>query len=187
MRSLRAHTANALQMRTIAALVLLAVLALAASAACVREDDLTAEQRAFALEKQLMCVVCNGQTIDESRSQLAADMRAAVREQIAAGKTNQEIRDYFVARYGESVLAAPEASGFNLLVWLMPAAIVGGGALAVFFVLKNMRRRPGAAGEDGTAMADRQLSKYLEKVDEDLGRHAQQQAGASAESGNGPA
>ena len=187
MSSLRAYTTKVLQMRAVTALLLLALLALAAAVACVREDDLTTDQRAFALERQLMCVVCDGQTIDESHSQLAADMKAVIREQITAGKTNQEIRDYFVARYGESVLAAPEASGFNLLVWLMPAAIVGGGALVVFFVLKNMRRPPAPAtgtGE-GAAVADRQLAKYLEKVDEDLGRNAAQSAGGGTDGGSG--
>lgn len=179
MTSLRAHTMQPSRLRPLALLLLLAALGLMVLSACVREDDLTPEQRAFSLEGQLMCPVCGGQTIAESHSQLSTDMKAVVREQIAAGRTNEEIRDYFVARYGEAVLAAPEASGFNLLVWIMPAVIAGGGALAVFFVLKNMRRRSEAAAQSARPVADRQLAKYLEKVDEDIGYRTSEAAGRS--------
>jgi cytochrome c-type biogenesis protein CcmH len=99
-------------------------------------------------------------------------MKLVIREQIAAGKSNQDIRDYFVARYGESVLASPEASGFNLLVWVMPAVIAGGGGLAVFWVLKNMRRKSALATAEASArMADQRLEKYLERVDAEIGYH----------------
>ncbi len=155
--------------------LLTGAIALIALASCVSENDLTAEQRAYTLDRQLMCPICDGQTIDQSHAQLAQDMKATVREKIAEGDSNKEIRDYFVARYGEVVLASPEASGFNLLVWVMPAVIAGGGALAVFWVLKNMRRtaaRTAAAGSDAT-LADRQLEKYLDKVDADIGYRSQ--------------
>ncbi len=139
-------------------------------AACVREDDLTPDQRAYTLDRELMCPVCDGQTIDQSHAQIAIDMKVIVREKIAEGESNQEIRDYFVARYGEVVLASPEASGFNLIVWLMPAVIAGGGALAVVWVLKNMRRNSARyAAEHNVTLADRQLKKYLDKVDSEIG------------------
>lgn len=162
---------------------LLAAMVVVMLAACISENDLTPEQRAYKLDSELMCPVCDGQTLDQSHAQLAEDMKVIVREKIAAGESNSEIRDYFVARYGEVVLAAPEASGFNLLVWLMPAVIAGGGALAVIWVLKNMRQNssasPESAGPVGTGardtvtqgptLADRQLEKYLARVDADIG------------------
>ncbi len=148
----------------------LGVLALTVFAACVQEDDLTPDQRAYTLDRELMCPVCDGQTIDQSHAQIAEDMKRVVREKIAEGESNQEIRDYFVARYGEVVLAAPEASGFNLIIWLMPAVIGGGGALAVFWVLKNMRRNSAQyAATHRETLEDRQLKQYLEKVDSDIG------------------
>jgi cytochrome c-type biogenesis protein CcmH len=158
-------------LHSIAALVLVAIL-LTAFSACISEDDLTAEQRAFSLDKQLMCPVCDGQTLDQSHAQLSTDMKQVIREKIAAGDTNQEIRDYFVARYGEVVLAAPEASGFNLLVWVMPVVITGFGALTVFWVLKNMKRKSAAATTAAPApvLADRQLDSYLAKVDADINK-----------------
>ena len=173
MTSLRAANSRSTALLRIASVAIVALMAVIAVSGCVREDDLTDQQRAFSLDKQLMCPVCDGQTIDESHAQIAQDMKLSVREQIAEGKSNQEIRDYFVARYGESVLASPEASGFNLLVWIMPAIIGGGGALAVFWVLKNMRKKSAeAAAEAPVTVADRQLEKYLERVDAEIGyRH----------------
>ena len=136
--------------------------------ACVSENDLTPDQRAYVLDRELMCPVCDGQTIDQSHAQIAQDMKLIVREQISQGRSNQEIKDYFVARYGQSVLAAPEASGFNIIIWVMPVVIGGGGALAVLFVLRNMRRKPtGSATTE--PLAGRELAQYLEKVDQDLG------------------
>lgn len=152
--------------------LMLGVVALAAFAACVSEDDLTPDQRAYTLDRELMCPVCDGQTIDQSHAQIAVDMKQIVREKIAEGESNKEIRDYFVARYGEVILASPEASGFNLIVWVMPAVIAGGGALAVFWVLKNMRKRSAQLAPEGPTnetLADRQLKKYLDKVDSDIG------------------
>lgn len=159
--------------RAVAWLMLLGIV-VTALAACVSEDDLTPDQRAYTLDRELMCPVCDGQTLDQSHAQIAEDMKLILREKIAEGETNEEIRDYFVARYGEVVLAAPEASGFNLLVWLMPVVVVGGGALAVFWVLKNMRRNSGDLAAEGparptTTLADRQLEQYLAKVDSDIG------------------
>ena len=152
--------------------MLLGVALVLVISACVREEDLTPEQRAYALDRELMCPVCDGQTIDESHAQIAEDMKVIVREKIAAGESNQDIRDYFVDRYGEVVLASPEASGFNLIVWLMPVVIAGGGALAVVWVLKNMRRASATATGQApnVTLEQRQLQKYLDKVDAEIGR-----------------
>jgi cytochrome c-type biogenesis protein CcmH len=174
-----------------AAWLLLSLFALTAFAACVAEDDLTPDQRAYTLDRELMCPVCDGQTIDQSLAQIAQDMKVIVREKIADGDSNEQIRTYFMARYGEVVLAAPDASGFNLLVWLLPAVIAGGGGLAVVWVLKNMLRSSAreATGNQNVTLVDRQLEKYLEKVDADIG-YKQEPTGMSEtfegpESGNG--
>lgn len=150
-----------------AALVLVVVVFLLFSG-CVSEDDLTPEQRAYTLDKQLMCPVCDGQTLDQSHAQLATDMKQVIRDKIDAGDTNQEIRDYFVDRYGEVVLAAPEASGFNLLVWVIPVIITSFGVLTVAWVLKNMKSR--SATTPTPITTDKRLDSYLAKVDADLSR-----------------
>ena len=169
------------------------LLVLSVAIACVSENDLTDDQRAYTLDRELMCPVCDGQTIDQSHAQIAEDMKLVVREKIAAGESNQEIRDYFVARYGEVVLASPDASGFNLIVWVMPVLLIGGGILAVFWVLKNMRQNAaaGASNAGNTTLAERQLEQYLDKVDADIGyrerseEQAQPQSDPEHERGQG--
>jgi cytochrome c-type biogenesis protein CcmH len=141
---------------------------------CVREEDITLEQRAHQLNGELMCPVCDGQTIDGSSAQISIDMRLKVRELLDEGKTNAEVRDYFVLRYGQEILAAPERSGFNLLAWVVPVVIVLGGIGIALITIKNMRKSslvPQSAGTPSPTMraAGGDLSDYLAQVDRDLG------------------
>ena len=135
---------------------------------CIREEDITLEQRMHQLTNQLMCPVCDGQTIDGSNAQISQDMRAKVRELLDIGKSNSEIKDYFVLRYGEDILAAPKGVGFNILAWIMPVFIVFGGISIAFLTLKNMRRSNTQA-ELASTPERRDLSEYLKQVDKDLG------------------
>ena len=137
---------------------------------CIREEDITLEQRMHQLTNQLMCPVCDAQTIDGSNAQISQDMRAKVQELLQEGKSNSEIKDYFVLRYGEDILAAPKGIGFNLLAWIMPIFIVLGGISIAFLALKNMRRSNTQAAMTGMPK-QHELSKYLKQVDTDLGIH----------------
>ena len=98
------------------------------------------ERRAYELDKAIMCPVCPGESIDQSQNPLAVQMRAIVLEQLQEGRTESEIKDFFVERYGTSVLLEPPASGFNLVVWVLPPLAVGAAALALFLTLRLMRR-----------------------------------------------
>ena len=135
---------------------------------CIREEDITLEQRMHQLTTQLMCPVCDGQTIDGSNAQISQDMRAKVQELLEIGKSNSEIKDYFVLRYGEDILAAPKGVGFNILAWIMPVFIVFGGISIALLALKNMRRSNTQAALAPTPER-RDLSEYLKQVDKDLG------------------
>ena len=108
---------------------------------CVNEDDLTTDQRVYQLSTQLMCPVCDGQTLDQSQAQLSLDMQKVIQQKIEEGESNTDIRAYFVERYGEVVLASPDAGGFNFVAWVMPAVIFVGGALLVGNAFINMRRQ----------------------------------------------
>lgn len=141
---------------------------------CVREEDITLEQRAHQLAGQLMCPVCEGQTIDGSNAQIAQDMRVKVRELLDDGKTNAEVKEYFVLRYGEEILAAPEGGGFNMLAWIVPFFIVIGGVGIVLLTIRNLRRsniRLAAPVVTATGKNDvsEDLAEYLAQVDRDLG------------------
>jgi cytochrome c-type biogenesis protein CcmH len=151
----------------ISVIALFFVLTLAATG-CIREDDITLEQRSHQLAAQLMCPVCDGQTIDGSNAQIAQDMRMKVRERLDAGDTNAEIREYFVLRYGEDILAAPSGNGFNLLAWIVPAIIFFGGLGIVFLTVTNMRKSSKQARPASTQKQD-DLSDFLAQVDRDLG------------------
>jgi cytochrome c-type biogenesis protein CcmH len=141
---------------------------------CVRESDITLEQRSHQLGGELMCPVCDAQTIDGSNAQIAVDMRLKVRDLLDEGLTNAEVRDYFVLRYGQEILAAPERSGFNILAWIIPVLIVTSGIGIALLSIKNMRKsglKAQAIGELSIATKQEQehLNHYLAQVDRDLG------------------
>jgi cytochrome c-type biogenesis protein CcmH len=93
--------------------------------------DAAQEQRARALSKDLRCVVCQNQSIDDSDAPLARDLRVLVREQIVRGSSDAEVREYIVARYGNFVLLKPPMEGDTLLLWAGPFAVLllGGAGL----------------------------------------------------------
>ncbi len=158
---------------------------------CIRESDITAEQRAHQLSGELMCPVCDGQTIDGSNAQIAVDMRLKVRELIDEGSTNAEVRDYFVVRYGQDILAAPEPSGFNLLAWIVPVFIVLGGIGIALLSIKNMRKsglEAQPAGSTSTVAKKKQndLSDYLVQVDRHLSVGSGIKSNKSFKSGDTP-
>src|SRR5437588_6881419 len=105
-------------------------------AAAVQPDevlpDAALEGRARVLSKELRCMVCQNQSIDDSDAPLARDLRLLVRERLQAGDTDRQVIDFVVARYGEFVLLRPRFSAHTALLWLGPAAIllVGGIGLA---------------------------------------------------------
>jgi cytochrome c-type biogenesis protein CcmH len=102
------------------------------------------EARVQVLAKKLRCAVCQGLSVADSPSSMARAQLDKVRELVSAGKTDEEITDYFVARYGEWVLLEPRAEGFNWFVWLGPGALVLGG---LFIILKQRQPLPAGTPE----------------------------------------
>ena len=168
---------RALSVRPAAVLLASTMIAIfAVATGCIREDDLTLEQRAHQLYSQLMCPVCDAQTIDGSNAPIAQSMRLKVRELLDDGKTNSEIKEYFVLRSpeGEAILAAPEGGGVNLLAWIVPFFITFGGIGIALLTIRNLRRSNArsaefAAAGSGSATDQNDLAKYLAQVDRDLG------------------
>lgn len=106
-------------------------------------DDPVLEARAREMSKDLRCLVCRNESIDESNAPLARDLRLLVRERLVAGDTDAEVMDFVVARYGEYVLLRPLQTGTNRLLWAAGPAGLGLGLVLAFVYLR--RRRPGAA------------------------------------------
>jgi cytochrome c-type biogenesis protein CcmH len=111
------------------------------------------EARARDLSRELRCMVCQNQSIDDSDAPLARDLRLLVRERIAAGDSDAQVMDFLVARYGEFVLLKPRLKPHTLLLWLLPPlALTGGGA--ALWVHGRRRTRSAAQGNDAKLSAD---------------------------------
>jgi|SRR6185312_4298832 len=99
------------------------------------------EARAKALQTQLRCLVCQGQSIDESNAPLAADLRRLIREQMQSGKSDDDIKSFLVARYGAFVLMKPPVRQDTFFLWFGPALLVVGGAGIIGVTILRARRR----------------------------------------------
>ena len=126
------------------ALLVVAWLASAAMAQTPAGPDLDA--RLKRLETELRCLVCQNQTLADSSAPLADDLRKEVRELAMSGKSDAEIKQYLVARYGDFVLYRPPVQGNTWLLWIGPFALLGAGVAIWFAVVR--RRKGGGDGDD---------------------------------------
>jgi cytochrome c-type biogenesis protein CcmH len=124
----------------LALFLLVAAPVLAATSPDERLGDPALEARARELSKELRCLVCQNQSIDDSDAPLAQDLRRIVRERLVAGDTDAEIESYLVARYGEFVLLAPPVRPGTWLLWAGPFVILAlGGGTALLMALRRRR------------------------------------------------
>ena len=125
------------------AVLLLAVAPLTAwcGEAVPTEQDPVQEKRAVKLSEQLRCLVCQNQSIAESNAELAVDLRRQIHEQIKAGRSDNEIVDFMVQRYGDFVLYRPPWKLTTVLLWMGPLLLLAIGALVLARHLRERRRR----------------------------------------------
>ena len=118
----------------------------------------------------LMCPVCQGQTVAESNSELATQMRAIIKQKLEEGESKKEIIAYFVDRYGETILGAPPTKGANWFIWVLPAVAVifGGAGIAIFLHKSKSEKGKEKTKEMLNEPPIQAESKYLEKLDEEL-------------------
>ncbi len=131
----------------------------------IEHPDAAVEARLKALAEELRCLVCQNQTIADSNASLALDLRNEIREQIAQGKSDDDIRAYMVARYGDFVLYRPPLKSTTLLLWLGPFALLAVGA-GVFAVTVR-RRKKGSAETSEPAGGERRSRAEVEALLED--------------------
>ncbi len=149
-------------------LAMVAVAGLFAAACDSRSEIPATEQRVHDLSKGIMCPVCPGESIDQSQHPLAIQMRAVVQEQVEQGRSNSDIKSYFVERYGPSVLLEPPRTGFDLIVWIVPVLVVSFGGLALFFVVRGMMRPKYAAAAGPTAqpaLTVDEKERYIRRIE----------------------
>lgn len=136
-------------MRALHALVLLAALIAPSTLWAVQPNEMlkdpVLEARARALSKQLRCMVCQNESIDDSDAPLAHDLRVLVRERIKDGDTDQQVLDFLVARYGEFVLLKPPLSWNTVALWGVPPGVLVIGAIMIVLDLRRRKRTQGTA------------------------------------------
>jgi cytochrome c-type biogenesis protein CcmH len=139
---------------------------IAAAAAAWGDDALDA--RLKLLETQLRCLVCQNQTLAESNAPLAEDLRREVRELAVAGKSDDAIRTYLVARYGDFVLYKPPVKPETYLLWFGPFMLLVAGILVWLAVLRRRSRMPRSADDETRANAEAsvEVSRARELLDE---------------------
>lgn len=151
--------------------LLLLVLPLAALPGWTAEviSDLTPEQewRCLRLYEELKCPVCKTQSLAASTSFLAEEMKNQIRDFVREGRSDREIIDYYVARYGDWILMRPPARGFSLLAWLVPIVGVLGAVVFVMVVLRRWARTDASAQSvaDGarTAIRDERVRQLVDQ------------------------
>ncbi|GEM_PF-630091 len=102
--------------------------------------DSVLDARVKGVASHLRCPVCQGESIQDSPAELAAQMKTLVREQLVAGRSEQQVLDYFVEKYGQWILLAPKAEGFNLLVYWLPVVFLCLGAGIIWIAVKRWTR-----------------------------------------------
>ncbi len=157
------------------------VLALWAAAVCAAGAALPAppspqaqEDTVREIASQLRCPVCQNLSVADSPSGLANEMRGVIREKVKAGETPQQIRAYFVSKYGEWILLGPVKTGFNLLAWGLPFVGIVVGAVAVIWLARRWAAGagPAAEGEEAGPPADPEDAPYRERLRRELDEYA---------------
>ncbi len=165
----RAAAALPLRLPALAALVLAA--ALAFPPAALAQADAAFEARLKLLEEELRCLVCQNQSLADSSAPLAEDLRREVRGLATSGKSDAQIKEFLVARYGDFVLYRPPVKPTTWLLWFGPFVLLAGGGLVWWLVARRRSRRDGepplapeqrAADEAGIARARALLDSPLE-------------------------
>ena len=138
-------------MKTIVFSLMLSFAFLVSNAKAIEKNSPQTDTRIRELSEKLRCLVCQNQTLADSNAELAADLRRELREQVAAGRSDNEILDYLVQRYGDFVLYEPPFKATTALLWIGPFVLLLGAALALIVTLRrrrNLAEEPALGAED---------------------------------------
>ena len=141
------------------------------TAVAFAQDTTPTDDEVNAIAKQLYCPVCENTPLDVCPTEACRQWRELIRQQLAEGKTEQEIKDYFVANYGARVLSEPPRTGFNWLVYIIPPVLILVGAVVLFNAFrawtkpKSAEAGSGMEKEAGTSSSD---DEYIKRLEEEL-------------------
>ncbi len=125
--------------------------------------DPVLEQRARDVSKNLRCVVCQNQSIDDSDAQLARDLRLLVRDRIKTGDTNEQVIDYVVSRYGDFVLLKPPFKSSTYVLWFGPAMVLIIGIIALIVLFRRRKGQTAALSHPSAPLSEEE-ARRLEKL-----------------------
>jgi len=133
----------------------------------------TLDQRVHDVASQLKCLVCQGESVADSPAILSQQMRGVIRQQLQSGKSEQEVIQYFVSRYGDRILLSPPWQGLTLLVWLVPIALMVSGILLLFVVLRSWQsqsnKEPVVADRaESVDIDENELVYYQKQIEKEL-------------------
>ena len=151
--------------RIVLAVLLLSVFAISQARAVLPDEvmaDPAKEARARNLSRELRCMVCQNQSIDDSEAPLARDIRLLVRERIAAGDSDAQVLDFLVARYGEFVLLKPRFERQTLVLWLVTPLLLFGGGLVLWRQAKRRSQGEEAAGRALTPEEEARITALID-------------------------
>lgn len=127
-------------MKRLALIILLAMLALAASAQWIEYRDRGEEQRFRALTEELRCVMCQNQSLADSNAPIAHDLRLEIIKLMREGKSDEQIKQYLVERYTDFVLYKPQVKPMTWLLWFGPGLLILGGAAVIAVIVRRQGR-----------------------------------------------
>jgi cytochrome c-type biogenesis protein CcmH len=133
----------------------------------------TLDQRVHNVASQLKCLVCQGESVADSPATLSQQMRGVIRQQLQSGKSEQEVIQYFVSRYGDRILLSPPLQGLTLLAWLVPIALMICGILLVFLVLRSWQSHSKKELDDADSVEsakidEKELAYYQQQIEQEL-------------------
>ena len=160
------------------------ILTLVAVSCSLRSGVPELERRATELNKAIMCPICPGESIDQAQNTLALQMRGIVRDKLANGETEKQIKQFFVERYGPSVLLEPPRSGFSLTAWVVPPVAVAVG-LGLFLLALRVMKRTARDSDNADAArepdSDAGLERYYARIESVIGEGLPRQTQIDAE------
>jgi cytochrome c-type biogenesis protein CcmH len=124
------------------------------------------QQTAREIYDLIMCPLCAGQTIAQSKNETSRQMRELVLKKLRQGESKEEILQYFESRYGERILAKPNKKGFNLILWILPFVLVAFAAIAIYFLIR--RWSTGVPVTPAPHFDEDPLSEYKERLEKEL-------------------
>ena len=132
----------------------------------------TLDQRVHDVASQLRCPICQGESVADSPSELAQQMRGVIRQQLQSGRSEQEVIQYFRTSYGDQIVWSPPWQGFTLLAWLVPIGLLLAGIILLLFVLRDWRAlapSSSIAGDAELASVDEvDLAFYRAQLEQEL-------------------